>query len=369
MRSAWLSIISSLVFVCTGRAADPLQYGTVSYDIEVRAAAGWNTPTCGTLAKGQQVVIHHVQDEFYAILPPEGSVSWVNHKFLGKLDPNLTRQAVEIKKEIEFYAGSTKNPSNIVEGKLPKGEIVEIVGEKVAYDGSTWYPILPKPGEFRYLPKASVSQIKNAPVDGSRWDGNASLASRTRDGGVPATLTSRTTFGNNVAAPATGGGVNHPLWSQAEQAYQSGDHSRADKLFTQIYQEMNKTNNWTYDEKLMCFNRIAKCQEMIRKNTNGGDSSRFDNSGRSISNSSSVNSDIQSSGSVYIRRAAFEIDGKQAYALENERRQVMYYATVQSGVAIENYVGRQVEAKGTVQNRGDVRGVPYMNISQISSSR
>jgi hypothetical protein len=190
---------------------------------------------------------------------------------------------------------------------------------------------------------------------------------------------SRTSDGGNTALPRAD--VNHAGWDAAEAAYQAEDFAKADQLFTRIYKDLD--GKGTYDEKLLCFNRIAKCQEMIRRKASPGDAGRIDERGRPIPvesgrergtqgipvGRSSEAGKVQTTGVVYLRRTQFEIDGLQAYALEDNARKVIYYATVEKGVGVEAFIGRACEATGSVTIRGDVRGVPYMSISRLTSPR
>lgn len=374
MRMAWLGGLVAITAAFNGaKAQEPLRVGIVGMDCEIRSNPGMSMPRTAKLPKGMQVRVHHTDGEFYAILPPDGSESWVNHRFLkpvDNVDPPSPRQNMAVVKETDVLVGGESGPTSIRQVKLPVGQIVEVTGPKKTYDGSTWYPVTPPKGEYRFILKSNVTidanAVATAPNERSGWEGT--LTSRNKIG-TEGTLASRTGEGSN-AKPAVG----HSLWTQAEAAYQDGDFNKADQLFTRIYNDFQKNNSGTYDEKLMCFNRIAKCQEQLRKSGPTGDAGRFDGNGRAVEATSVSRSreggKTSSSGPVFLRRAAFDIDGKQAYALEKSgTREVLYYATAENGVAIDGYVGKVIEATGEVRNRGDVRGVPFMSVSKVAASR
>jgi hypothetical protein len=75
------------------------------------------------------------------------------------------------------------------------------------------------------------------------------------------------------------------------------------------------------------------------------------------------------SGPGSLRRAGFQIDNRQAYALENNRGQIIFYVTAGNGVSLDPHVNRQVDLLGTVQVRGEIRGGQYMIVSQVNAAR
>ena len=70
------------------------------------------------------------------------------------------------------------------------------------------------------------------------------------------------------------------------------------------------------------------------------------------------------SSTGFLRRAGFQIDGRQAYALESEPGLLRMYVTAQSGVNLEPYVNREVELIGPVSYRGELRN-NFMPVARV----
>lgn len=361
----------------TAVIAEPGKYAAavVLPEIQMRAGASWQFPATGKLKKGEQVIVHHEDGAWVAILPPPGTISWINHRFLGEFDPNLsTKQNAMIMADgVEVRVGQEKGgPLPVTQVKLPRGTIVEVVGGKVREENSTWYPVAPPEGEYRWLPKEALgapSPIVPPPVF-VKSDGS--------NGGSQGQLTSN---------PRTNVTVQHPQWERAEQAERSGDYAGAERLYTQILQELRQKNA-DPEMQLICYNRITKCQDRQRLDGNvarppaidsprppaslqppTGTSSGAVGTAWPSDSRPSATGGQRWSGPGNLRRAPFLIDNRQAYALESKRGQVLFYVTAANGVSLDSYVNRQVDLLGTVQVRGDIRGGQYMVVSQVSAAR
>jgi len=383
MRLFQYTVLALAVLAMPGTLlAQPGKYSAaiVLPEIQTRAGGSWQFPPTGKLRKGEQVIVHHEDGGWVAILPPAGTVSWVNHRFLGEFDPNNPgkQNALVLADNVEARVGSEKNtPLPVAQVKLPKGTWVEIAGAKVREENSTWYPIVPPEGDYRWLPKEAVgapSPLTPPPVFVKS------------DGPFP---TNKEKTQGVLASSGGKGGPNiaHPQWDKAEQAERSGDYSTAEKLYTAIYQDQRQKNA-DAESLLVCYNRIIKCQDRMRLDANAprptfsapvvADGARppamlqtpsGTNTGVNgvawPADSRTSASTVRSTGTGNLRRAGFLIDGKQAYALENSSGRVMYYVTSRS-VGLDTFVNRQVELMGDVQVRGDIRGGQYMVVSQVN---
>jgi hypothetical protein len=74
---------------------------------------------------------------------------------------------------------------------------------------------------------------------------------------------------------------------------------------------------------------------------------------------------LKSSGSGILRRAPFFIDNKQAYALQTNNGELLYYVTAGQGLNLDGQIAKRVELLGKVEVRGDLRGAPYMIVTKI----
>jgi hypothetical protein len=400
-----------LTMLCCGLprtfAADlPAQYtGTVTFDkIEIRAAPAWAAPQTMFLKKGQQVAIHHEEGGFYAIIPPAGSVSWVSHLFLGEYDPQAQgkRNAV-IKKdncpvlvgsEIEVATeGKDSFVTNVRQLRLPYGSIVDIVGPKYSSNDTYWYPITPPAGEYRYIAKHAIGNLQpvNAPTAVAKPNGSGVVSGEPTTPNQPNALSS-----TNSGLNANSAKVAHPLWGEAELLQSQGRYPEASKVYLQIYQEL-KDKRSELEDLLTCLNRIDECKEKA-KSPNGGNSfpreapprnpspASLENPSRTqpappmnrrdwptnrpeekVETNTSFNAEgnLKSSGSGILRRAPFFIDNKQAYALQTNNGELLYYVTAGQGLNLDGQIAKRVELLGKVEVRGDLRGAPYMIVTKI----
>ncbi|MCE9531268.1 MAG: hypothetical protein K8T89_09125 [Planctomycetes bacterium] len=347
-------------------------------EIQMRSGASWQFPATGKLKKGEQVIVHHEDAGWAAIIPPAGTVSWINHRFLGEFDPNGTgkQNALVMADNVEVRVGSDKNtPLGVAQVKLPRGTWVEITGAKLRDDNSTWYPITSPEGEYRWLPKEALgSPAPLAPPPVFVKTETPPDSNKT-----PATLTS--------VGPKPAAAANIPQWDKAEQAERSGVYALAARLYMAIYQDLRQKNSDS-ELILICYNRIIKCQERQRldgtpskTNFTATDNSKpsaslqppgpnnTGNVGVAWPATAAANGGQRWSGEGNLRRAGFVVDGKQAYALEDARGHVIYYVTGAPGVTLDVNVNRRVDLLGTVTVRGDIRGAQYLVASKVNVIR
>jgi len=348
-------------------------------EIQMRAGASWQFPATGKFKKGEQVIVHHEDGSWVAIIPPPGTVSWVNHRFLGEFDPNGTgkQNALVMAENVEVRVGSEKGtPLSVAQVKVPRGTWVEVIGGKIRDDNSIWYPITPPEGEFRWLPKEALGAA-------------APLAPPPQF--VKSDLNEKPIGSLTSLSPKPEAAANVPQWDKAESAERSGDYGTAEKLYTLIYMDL-KQKKADHELQLICYNRIIKCQERLKLDgqplrtstalPNPGQATLQPPNGSSQNTGAvgvawpaqpqqqqQANGGQRWSGPGNLRRAGFAIDGKQAYALENARGQLLYYITAGNNLALDGYVNKQVDLLGVSQVRGDIRGGQYMVATQVNLIR
>jgi uncharacterized protein YraI len=371
-----IGLLLAMAWAPAAAQAQPGKYSaTVIIDgMQMRAGGSWQFPATGKLKKGEQVIIAHEDGAWIAITPPLGSVSWVNHRFLGEFDANATgkQNALIMADGVEVRVGSDASaPLAASQVKLPRGTIVEIVGAKVQADNSTWYPITPPAGEVRWLPKEAIGQPSPLGPPPVFVKSTTSPFSPPASGSqAPGSLTS---FGKSASD-----GFPQMQWDKAEQAERSGDYITAEKLYTLIHKDLQQKKA-DAETLLLCYNRIIKCQDRIRLDATSPrpslilpastdarpSAALLPPTSNSANTTGAAAQAAASTGTGSLRRAPFQIDGKQAYALQNNSGQVLYYVTAAPTVGLDAFINRQVELLGVTQVRGDIRGGQYMVVTQV----
>lgn len=171
MRLRFTLLVSvGLVWAATAHAEQSFPYKAyvVNDEVYVRSGPGKNYYPTSKLKSGQEVEIHrHDPGGWYAIRPPEGSFAWVSGRYLQKKEKGL---AVVTGDRVAARVGSELSDiRDVIQVRLERGEMVEILGEKQFSSGSeagTWYKMAPPSGEFRWIFGKFVD--RDFPRDGVR---------------------------------------------------------------------------------------------------------------------------------------------------------------------------------------------------------
>ena len=385
--SVMRSLMLLAVFAGAAHAGPTL--GTLMVDSPLRASPKADGVETGTITRGTSVIVHHEEGDWLAVQPPRGSVSWISHLFIEFPDktPNAgfpKNAVVHSEGEVKLAVGKAglAKPLDVRKSTVPEGTIVLVIGPAVKSetDRTTWYPIVPPEDDFRYLPKSAV-QYSSAPVPG--FIVKTPPANSTSPPPPVAALAGSTPVAGKANWP------NHPLWLQAEQAEQTGDLDKAEKLYFQLAKEMNAPGG-DGDLANLCYSRVHAIRERRRQGTPNG--ANWTSTPRSAMPEPAVKKEDdftprdrskeqtvaverpaegkgQWSGSGYLRIAGFKLQSKQAYALEDARGRLLYYAVASSGFDLERYRNKTVDLFGTISSPKDLRGISLMEVSKVDQVR
>jgi hypothetical protein len=411
MRSTALAGLTVLLIASHAGAADPTAYRAVVTDPEVKLRAGPSDQLdeTGTLLKGSVVIVEKEESNgWLAVTAPAGSVSWIATQFIEDPAPDrpTTPKNVFVNAEDEVTLAAGKvglaQPLGIRRAKIQNGTILVLIGPKVTFAGKTWYPIMPPPGDVRYLPKTAVQYEKpaanNFAVHVTENSGPLPPAvgpalSVPPHATVPSALPPAAPAGGplpTVQGPGTtpAGGVaaskptvNHPLWTQAETAEREGRLADAEKAYFDLAALMNGPGG-DHDVANLCYTRIHAIREKKRNSggTAPGTSSGLQPPSRdergvragppqaipAAGSSSNVNnstggSDNRQLWTGTLRNSVLTPDGtgKRAYALESSPGVVKAYVTASDGVALDKLVGKRVDVYGAQQTHNGL-SKPYV---------
>jgi hypothetical protein len=380
MRAAWMIAIALCGFgPFHGRlvAETPKRTAVVDLNgVELRAGPSMSSAPVGILSRGESVIVLREEDSgFYAILPPKGYLSWVKAIHLGKVNFNETGRANApvVVPFAPVMAGTEKTggPTIHKSTTLPEGSIVEVVGPSVRIDNANWYPIVPPEGDARWLPKSAIktalAAIPSAPVY-VRPDPPAYTVGSGEGGKVGGDVPVRPAVAGLPKALS-----DHRLWAEASQEERLGNFSQAETLYAKIYSEL-------WDAKadrealVICYNRAIRCQEM-RKNGNTRPAARTEASspprGDTVSRPAEKPAPTPGTWTDpgYLREMQkVFVDGLQAFALEDEKGNVLLYVTSTAGIELRNFTGKKVQLFGTRQTRADLYR-PYLVVEKIEPAR
>jgi hypothetical protein len=257
------------------------------------------------------------QAGWLAIRPPHGSFSWINQRFVQASQPGSGTATVVADKPVPVLIGSSevKDEPNIEAPKAPRGSQVVIMGAPNYTDKGVWLPILPQPGEVRYIPESAVQGAAPAVAAG------APPVSRTAPG-VPVM----------AQTPAAGAA---PANDVVAQNLQKAADAETDPIRRgQILQVLATRSTAAPPSNPSTVVTAAAPA--------GGNTSLYASGGAPAYSSPAKWTDY----GVLCRTAFFEADGRPVYRLEDDRGRTLVYATPAPKMTLEKYVGQKLTIYG-----------------------
>jgi hypothetical protein len=332
---------------------------------------GDQMPKCGSIEQGHVVVVDHPEgNDWLAVQPPVGSLSWINHLHVELQTPPAGRPVtfpanaqVRSAGEVKLAVGQMGDakPFNVRRTKLPDGSVVKIVGEKVRatadgdYGESSWYPIIPPRDDFRYVRRADVELI-----GGSEKPGFVVKAASHTEPAEPPVASIPGTF--RPAAPASGDdGSNNPLWKDAEAARRENDFPRAERLYKQVAEEATRGGDTALAN--LCFNRIHYLRELQRQKERGETPVLKALTIDPPADATKPTGAATVGGRGLLRVVDFKYENRPVYALTDQRGVSLYL--VSDVVDLSRYNRRHVELSGTVTYPKEFAGTGLMRVSTV----
>jgi hypothetical protein len=347
--------------------------GTVTAaEVIVRAAPKDDAADAGQLFRGMNLIVHHAEgDDWLAIQPPAGAISWINHKFIAISKEKAFPQnaVVNAEGEVKIAAGKpgVNQPLNARKTGLPDGTIVTVIGAGVKTDDdqSIWYPIVAPRDDFRYVPRKALN-IGGAPIDSFSVKAPVKVASATES--MPLSISNKPVQYPNKPA---GWPTSNSLWMRAERAEQANDYKTAEELYFQLAKEMNAAGGDT-DLANLCYTRIHAMRESRRQTATPaaastkdapaawsptkGETKISDPKNDGWTRREEAATKAQWTGSGFLRVAAMRSNGKQYYALEDGKGAVRYYVVSgKTEIDLDKYVRKTVDLFGTIEYPTDLK--------------
>src|SRR5262249_52118832 len=132
-------------------------------DVEVRSGPSMTFFATSKLNLNDKVLVLRESKEapgWLEIVPPAGSFSWINAKYVqfAKQGDRLGAVVSDPPQAGSVLPGSVvvDQPPNRESMKLTPGIVVEVIERPLNLQGETWLPIRPHPNEVRFLPASAV---------------------------------------------------------------------------------------------------------------------------------------------------------------------------------------------------------------------
>lgn len=394
-----------IVFTClasfaatgVGLAQATPYLATVTADsVSLRSGPGTNMDETGPLARGEFVIVlHEAGDQWLAVEPPRGQVSWIRTLALKEIDAGnpkmLPRNAVvQGDPDVEIAMGrpGLASPLNVRKEKVPDGTIVQIIGTNSVESNGTgrtgWTPIQPVKGECRYLPRAAVQFVKGQAA--ATYTVQSPAPSAVAPAAAESTPAASAARVPTLAVPVGGIGTagrgkpadwpQHALWVQAEQASDRQEYQRAERLYLQLASDMNQPGG-DVDLANLCYERVHAVYEKQRaagrpaKQVPGGaaaGSARGDRAG--TDRPATPKSDATEwTGAGVIRATGFQREGEPRYSFRATGKggtsRVVAYLEAGPGVDLSQWREGETKLFGTQRYTSEYGDVPVMTVARV----
>jgi hypothetical protein len=327
------------------------------------------------LRTGERIVVlgeSKRQPGWLEILPPVGSFSWIDAKYV-KTVPGVDKIGIvdtnDPKGSVPIRPGSSVvgTEPNVEIARVAQGTQVVLLDRPTPGNGTSWFPIAPTATEVRYIP---ADAVRGGTYASNGYGGNPYQPTGYSNSGYP--QNPYVPAASAAAAAASLGFV--ALAQQGDQAYTAGNNTRAYQLYTEA---LGQTTDAGWQQYLR--GMIAR----IAPQGQGGSTwappggaptvptglgvpppAPLPNSPPTVG----VPGQKQWSSWGILRTTNTSHEGQPMYVLEATDGTPQIYATTLNGTSLREYVGQTVCLYGTIGYRNDqyIR-MTYMVAEQVAT--
>lgn len=343
----WAALLSIGWAGSVALGQSPGYEAVVRQPTEIRGGKSSIIPATGRLPAGARVRVQREEAGWLAITPPQGSSSWILERMLDG-QPQAGQRGLfrVLADDAPILLGTPESAKPLPNecARVKRGTIVEVLGERAQSDAlgdsAVFWRIAPTVNEVRWVTRDALS---NTPVT-SPLNGGGQVVQRPID---------------SQPLPE--------LWTRAELAERNGQYDVAVVYYRQLAQEQSRPGGNTS----LAYQASARADYLSRRSVT--------TAARPITPIPPSNappplaggpgpwnaSTMMKSGPGVLRRAAFQIDGQTAYALEDDRGYPRMYVTAQPGLNLEPFINRRVELFGPMVNRQELAIRGYMAVKTL----
>ena len=330
-----LLLLAAMVGVFTSAPLFAQEAVIVQKEVDVRSGPATKFYATSKLYQNDKVLVLRESKEspgWVEIKPPAGSFSWINAKYVKRVDQKHGFVECDPSRPVSVLPGSrlVNQAPDRESVKLTAGTIVVLVNPPMLVDGETWLPVEPHSSEVRYIPKEAVNT-------------------------TPATAV-------NVATPnwtqTSSGYQGNSVLAEAEQALKNNDLARAKQLYQIV------ANNATdQNQKVFAMNRLDSLSRLTVQGTTTSLSPGNQTPTAPVNVQTVQGPNWSTYGRVSTTGLKSEA-GQPIYILEDAQSKRTYFTTI-PGKSLEMYVGRIIAVYGPTQYRADVR-MQYIVASHVA---
>jgi uncharacterized protein YraI len=373
-----------LILASTAHAQAPTGTQTIAAsEVEVRSGPSPTFYPTGKLRRGETVRVVREEEGWLAIVPPEGSFSWVRASLVDQKEQTATVKAFEV--PLRVGSRIVDRQPDVERVKAKQGTQLVLIGKPVISSDGAWLPVLPHPTEVRYIPPDA---LRTSPPVQQQTVAAAAV-------NVPPAYT-------NPATPTPAG---NPLLLEAQRAERDGNLPEAIRLYEQLARQVSVTD---HELSLRCLNRSQQLRDYQagkappytattyslgadgrlapaqtgqmaspyppRQATSQycyqveptGSTVRLAPPAVAAAATPPVGEQWYGPGRLY--RTCLNVDSKTTYGFEAYDGRSHIYVTAAPGTTLEPFVNRSVYLRGQLSYRGELRTYT-MDATQASAAR
>jgi SH3-like domain-containing protein len=304
--------------------------------VYVRSGPGQNYYPTDRLKRGQEIdVYRHDPGGWCAVRPVDGSFTWVASRYL---KPTSAHLAVVTEDGVSARVGSRfSNMREVVQVRLQKGEVVEIIEAPQGAGGNTWFKIAPPSGEFRWVSAKYLDT--NDPREGVQ-----NKMSGERHAGRPAATKPRSLSAEEYQAELERIELDLSAMVIEEPKVWSFDslRQRTDQLLDQAQTAVERGRARLVANKIARFDDIKQRQDAVSAMHRDSD-----RSSRLSAGLQPQGVDDRFDGAGKLTQVVSPKVGAPRYVLVDPSGDVRCYVTPAPGVNLQNYLGQEVGVTGT----------------------
>jgi hypothetical protein len=321
-------------------------------EVEVRSGPSMQLCATSKLHSGDRVRVKDTKTAgWLGIVPPPGSYSWINARYVSRDNNSFTATVVVPSADVLIGSQLVKEMPNQRGVSLPQGTILKLLTDQRS------------DGRFDVMPATGSDGVYYAIAPVIDWELRWIPASAVQPAS-PATSSSASPINASSTSPGTGDAA---LLVRAERSVAGGNIADALASYSQLAQQTSDPNvkAWASERyQSLQYHQTASANVQSNYSQNGAG---WNNPAVAATTTSNVNvrPDYRHTGPGTLSRSYLTVAGGKLWALEpDDSRQQRIYVKAGPSINLEDYVNRHVDVYGTLTYDGELRN-QYLTASKV----